>query len=116
MSVKPGFKDRLLDAMRANGLETAEDLSSAIHVPLEKAKRLLETDLAVDVDCVTLFRICDRTQFSGRWLIRAELPPTIRIVVSPDDKWWLDSVHALSEADLGILSAALQAMLEKTRS
>lgn len=112
MSVTPGFKERLLDAMRAAGLKSAEDLATAIHIPLQRAQTLLETDLGVDVDAVTLFRICDITQFSGRWLLRAELPPSIRIVATPDEHWILDKYRAMSDREREIIHHAIKNLAE----
>lgn len=92
----PGFDERLRDAMHANGLHTAADLSAAITIPIPTAKQLMRASTPI-VDAVTLFRICDRTQYSGRWLINGTLPPTIRIAADPDEKRLLQYLREIHE-------------------
>ena len=96
LNVAPGFNARLKDAMTANGLRSAQDLAEAVGISLPSATHLMRSSSPV-VDAVTLFRICDRTQYSGRWLINATLPTTIRIAADPDEKRLLQYLREIPE-------------------
>ena len=94
LKASPGFHVRLRDAMRANGLDTAEDLAHAVGIPIPSARTLLKKSTPY-VDAVTLMRICDRLRFSGRWLVNNALPVTMRMAVDPDEQRLLEIVRQL---------------------
>lgn len=110
MTVKKGFHTRLRDALRASGLETEEDSAHALGITRRKIRRLLKMDLAWNVDAPTLFRICDVTGFSGRWLVRAELPVSVRIPVNDDENWLLRRYRALCDEDRLTLKTMMRSL------
>lgn len=110
MTATKGFSSRLKAALRSSGLETEDDIAHAIGITRKKARRLLATDLAWNVDAPTLFRICDVTGFSGRWLVRAELPVSVRIAVDDDENCLLGRYRALCDEDRQAIMAMMRSM------
>lgn len=99
MRCKSGFNRRLMDAMSASGIPiTPEHLAKIIHRPVEYAAHLLACDRATHVPAVVVFRFSDRTNYSGRWVLTGESPPTKRIAVTPDEKQLLECFRSLTDA------------------
>lgn len=109
----PGFNRRLLTAMRANGIETGDQLARLIRISRAKAYRLLAADRAGNVDVVTMFRISATLHFSSRWLVHNELPPMPRVPLTPDEYWLVDVHRKLAAPARAAITRQIRALLEQ---
>ena len=88
-----GFNVRLLTAMRANGLETPEELAAAAQIPIPSAKALLRSSKAI-LDSMTLFKLADALHYRARWLIMGVESPARKIAADPDEIRLLEILRA----------------------